>query len=52
MSGYADLVNRLKETRKQATDAMKLAIETANAEKRSLTKDEQAAWDGRESEVR
>jgi HK97 family phage major capsid protein len=52
MSGYADLVTRLKETRKQATDAMKLAIETANAEKRSLTKDEQAAWDGRESEVR
>ena len=52
MGAYADLIARLKETRKQATDAMKLAIDTASAEKRSLTADEQTAWDGRETEVR
>jgi HK97 family phage major capsid protein len=52
MGAYADLIARLKESRKQATDAMKLAIDTANAEKRSLTPDEQTAWDAREAEVR
>ena len=52
MGAYADLIARLKETRKQATDAIKLAIDTANAEKRSLTADEQTAWDERETGVR
>lgn len=52
MGAYADLIVRLKENRKSATDAMKLAIDTANAEKRSLSADEQTAWDAREAEVR
>lgn len=52
MGAYADLIVRLKESRKSATEAMKLAVDTATAEKRSLTADEQTAWDAREAEVR
>ena len=52
MGAYAALIKKLQENRAALVGEMKEALAVAAKETRGLTKDEQAAWDGKDTEVR
>jgi HK97 family phage major capsid protein len=52
MGAYAALISKLQEDRAALVGEMKEALATAAKETRGLTKDEQAAWDAKDGEVR
>ena len=52
MGAYAALITKLQENRAVLVGEMKESLATAQKETRGLTKDEQAAWDAKDTEVR